>query len=156
MSCRMFIHGLESSNKGTKALFFLEKYPDMLIPHFTGPLHTRMEKLGAILLDQTDITLVGSSFGGLMASIFALDNKARVKRLILLAPALNLMASSYRKRKTLVPVWIYHGTQDAVIDLKEVQKVAENIFENLQLHVVEDDHFLHKTFQTMPWDRLLL
>lgn len=157
MSCRMFIHGLESSNQGTKAVFFREKYPDMIIPHFTGPLHERMEKLKASLLDQTAITLVGSSFGGLMASIFAVENEGRVRGLILLAPAINLMEfTSYRGRKTTVPVWIYHGRQDKVIDIKEVQRVAEDVFTDLRFHAVDDDHFLHNTFKTMPWDRLLL
>ena len=45
---RIFIHGLESSNKGTKAVFFREKYPDMIIPTFTGNLPERMEKLPSI------------------------------------------------------------------------------------------------------------
>lgn len=151
----MFIHGLESSPQGTKAVFFREKYPDMIIPHFTGPLHERMEKLEAVLLDQSDISLVGSSFGGLMASMYTLEKEDRVKGLILLAPALNLMNSSYRKRKTAVPARIYHGRQDEVIDINEVQRVAEGVFANLQFHVVDDDHFLHKTFKTIPWDTLL-
>jgi pimeloyl-ACP methyl ester carboxylesterase len=155
-SCRMFVHGLESSNQGTKAVFFREKYPDMITPHFTGPLDERMEKLKAVLLDKTEITLVGSSFGGLMASIFTMENEGRMKRLILLAPAINLMDfTPYRERKTGVPAWIYHGKQDEVIDLGEVQRVAENVFTDLRFHTVEDDHFLHKTFKTMPWDRLL-
>jgi len=155
MSFRMFIHGLESSNLGTKAVFFRENYPDMITPRFTGPLHERMEKLRATLLDQTDIVLVGSSFGGLMASLFALENEEQVRKLILLAPAINLMDASYRKKKTTVPARVYHGRQDEVIDIQEVQRVAESLFADLQFHAVEDDHFLHKTFKTMPWDRLL-
>lgn len=156
MCRRIFIHGLDSSNQGTKALFFREKYPDMMTPHFTGSLGERMEKLEAILSDQASIVLVGSSFGGLMASLFALENEGRVKRLILLAPAIPLMAGmDYRERKTAVPAWIYHGRQDEVIDIQEVQRVAETFFTDLHFHAVEDDHFLHKTFKTMPWDRLL-
>jgi len=155
MSFRMFIHGLESSNLGTKAVFFRENYPDMITPRFTGPLHERMEKLRATLLDQTDIVLVGSSFGGLMASLFALENEEQVRKLILLAPAINLMDASYRKKKTTVPARVYHGRQDEVIDIQEVQRVAESLFADLRFNAVEDDHFLHKTFKTMPWDRLL-
>ena len=155
MHCRMFIHGLESSDQGTKAVFFRENYPDMMTPHFTGSLHERMEKLTGILLHQTAVTLVGSSFGGLMASVFTLENEARVRKLILLAPAINLMDASYRKMKTAVPAWVYHGRQDEVIDIQEVQRVAETLFADLRFHAVEDDHFLHKTFKAMPWDRLL-
>ena len=156
MSCRIFIHGLESGNQGTKALFFRENYPDMLTPHFTGPLDERMDKLKAVLSDRTSIVLVGSSFGGLMASIFALEEEERVKKVILLAPAINLMVEPvYGGKKTAVPAWVYHGSGDEVIDIREVQKAAERLFSNLRFHTVEDDHFLHKTFKTMPWDRLL-
>ena len=156
MPCRMFIHGLESTNQGTKAVFFRESYPGMTTPHFTGPLDERMEKLKAVLSDQQEITLVGSSFGGLMASIFALESEGRMKRLILLAPAINLMpCMPGNERKTGVPTWIYHGKQDDVIDIGEVQRVAEKVFSDLRFNAVDDDHFLHKTFKTLPWDRLL-
>ncbi|MBN2031874.1 MAG: alpha/beta fold hydrolase [Deltaproteobacteria bacterium] len=156
MDSRIFIHGLESSNQGTKAVFFRRKYPDMMTPHFTGPLDERMKRMEAVLSSQTAITIVGSSFGGLMASIFALENEDRVKRLILLAPAIHWIEfTSHRIRKTAVPVWIYHGRQDEVIDIKEVQRAAAGLFADLKFHTVEDDHFLHKTFKTIPWDRLL-
>lgn len=156
MPCRMFIHGLESTNRGTKAVFFRENFPGMTTPHFTGPLDDRMEKLKAILSDQQGITLVGSSFGGLMASMFALESEGRMKRLILLAPAINLMPfMPPNEWKTGVPTWIYHGTQDEVIEIGAVQRVAEVLFSNLRFHAVDDDHFLHKTFKTLPWDRLL-
>jgi pimeloyl-ACP methyl ester carboxylesterase len=114
-----------------------------------------MDKLRAVLPEQTDIVLVGSSFGGLMASLFALENEERVRKLILLAPAIHLMDASYRKMKTAVPAWVYHGRQDEVIDIQEVQRVAETLFADLRFYAVEDDHFLHETFKAMPWDLLL-
>jgi len=157
MSFRMFIHGLESSNQGTKAVFFRDAYPDMVTPHFTGPLPQRMEKLRSILSDQTEIILVGSSFGGLMAAIFAMESEARVKKLILLAPAINLMEfTPDRQDKLALPVWLYHGRQDEVIPIEEVEKAANQAFANLRFHAVDDDHYLHKTFKQIPWDRLLL
>jgi alpha-beta hydrolase superfamily lysophospholipase len=153
----MFIHGLESSNQGTKAVFFREKYPDMMTPHFTGPLPQRMEKLHSILSDQTEIILVGSSFGGLMASIYAMENEGRVRKLILLAPAIHLMESTpYRTKKVALPVWIYHGTRDDVIAIKEVENVATKVFSDLRFHSVDDDHYLHKTFKQISWDQLLV
>src|SRR5512137_2210165 len=90
-SLSIFIHGLESNNQGTKAVYFRENFPGMLTPNFPGPLDERMAKLYAILSGESDILLVGSSFGGLMASIFAMENEPSVRRLILLAPAINLM-----------------------------------------------------------------
>ena len=128
----------------------------MLIPHFTGPLRERMDKLDAILASKREITLVGSSFGGLMASIFALENEGRTKKLILLAPAINLMdLTSYTKSTLDLPVWVYHGKQDDVIAIKDVEKVATNVFSDLRFHAVDDDHHLHKTFKKIPWDQLL-
>lgn len=157
MSCETFIHGLESSPQGTKAVFFRERYPGMLIPHFTGPLGERMDKLNGILAGKREITLVGSSFGGLMATIFPMENEDRTKKLILLAPAINIIdLRPYTKGGSLaLPVWIYHGRQDEVIALEEVEKVARNIFSDLRFHAVEDDHYLHKTFKMIPWAELL-
>ena len=156
MSHRIFIHGLESSNKGTKAVFFREKYPDMIIPIFTGNLPERMEKLNRVLSDKSDIRIVGSSFGGLMASLFAMENGSQVKRMILLAPAINMIGFTPQKQaKVSVPVWIYHGRDDEVISLTDIDPVAKEIFTDLSFNIVDDDHFLHKTFKTLDWDTLL-
>ena len=156
MSARIFIHGLEGSDQGTKAVFFKERYPDMIIPHFVGDLDDRMKALYEILSGKSEIILVGSSFGGLMAFVFAMDNEPRVDRLILLAPAIHLMASTdYADRRLSKPVWVYHGQYDDVIPLKGVEAVARRAFGNLAFHVAEDDHSLHKTFRHLAWDRLL-
>jgi pimeloyl-ACP methyl ester carboxylesterase len=156
MALRMFIHGLESNNQGTKAIYFREKFPGMLTPNFPGPLDERMARLREILSGQNEILLVGSSFGGLMASIFAMENEPSVRRLILLAPAVNLMEfTSYRQRKILMPVHIYHGRQDEVIPISDVEEVAKQVFSNLTFNSVDDDHYLHKTFKTIDWDTLL-
>ena len=156
MSLRIFLHGLHSSNQGTKSIFFRERYPDMIIPHFVGDLPERMEKLNEILSEGSEIRIVGSSFGGLMAYIFAMENEARVERLILLAPAINLLdLSGYEAKEISVPVRIYHGTDDEIIPLKAVEGIAYKYFSNLEFHKVNDDHFLHNTFKTIDWDSLL-
>lgn len=157
MPIRIFVHGWESSNQGTKAVFFKRKFPDMIIPNFTGNLQERMETLNEILLaEKSGMRLVGSSFGGLMASMFAMENERRIDKLILLAPALNLMALAHcQKRKISVPVWIYHGRKDEVIPLEAVERVAKEIFHNLTFQIVDDDHYLHKTFKTIDWDNHL-
>ena len=156
MAVRIFLHGLESSNQGTKSVFFRERYPDMIIPHFKGSLQERMEELDRVLSDQSAIVLVGSSFGGLMGAIFAMENESRVGRLVLLAPAINLLeATDYQQKRISVPVSLYHGRDDDVIPLKAVQEVADKVFADLSFQVVDDDHFLHKTFKTIDWDRFL-
>jgi pimeloyl-ACP methyl ester carboxylesterase len=156
MALRMFIHGLESNNQGTKAIYFREKFQGMLTPNFHGPLDERMARLREILSGQNEILLVGSSFGGLMASIFAMENEPSVRRLILLAPAINLMEfTSYRQRKIVTPVHITHGREDEVIPISDVEEVAKQVFSNLTFNTVDDDHYLHKTFKTIDWDSLL-
>lgn len=156
MGVKIFIHGLEGSDQGTKAVFFRKKYPDMIIPNFRGDLQARMKGLKRILSGKSRISLVGSSFGGLMASLFAMEYETRVEKMILLAPAINLIEFAHCKGKTIsVPVWVYHGRADQVIPLKEVEPVARKTFRNLSFHAVDDDHFLHKTFRTIDWGKLL-
>ena len=156
MSFSVFIHGLESSNRGTKAVYFKNRFPEMIIPNFSGSLEERMGKLNEILSEKTGLRLVGSSFGGLMGSIFAMENESRVDKLILLAPALNLMEfSNYQEKAISLPVWVYQGRHDEVIPLSVVERFSRRCFRNLTFNAVDDDHFLHRTFKTIDWDRLL-
>jgi predicted esterase len=156
MGSKIFIHGLESGNKGTKSVFFREKFPDMIIPDFKGDLPARMEKLHQVLEGKSDICIVGSSFGGLMAVLFAMQEESRVKRMVLLAPALNHLKSAVKEIRTIsLPVVMYHGRNDEVIPLDEVETVAKKTFKSISLYVVDDDHFLHNTFKDIEWELLL-
>ena len=153
---RVFIHGLEGSSLGTKGLFFRDRYPDMIIEDFHGTLELRMNKLNRILPEETSLIMVGSSYGGLMAAIFAFNNQQRIKRLILLAPALVLHEfEPYSQKRTKTPVVIYHGKGDDVVPLTPVHQIACRVFENLTFNMVDDDHFLSKTFKSIDWDKLL-
>ena len=154
---KVFIHGLESTSQGAKGVFFKKKYPDMIIEDFTGPFQQRLEKLTHILLTKTDILLVGSSYGGLMAAVYAFENENSVKKLILLAPALNLPEfKPYLTKKLHVPVIIYHGKRDEVVPPESIHDIARMVFIDLQYHLVEDDHSLHNSFEHMKWDKLLI
>jgi pimeloyl-ACP methyl ester carboxylesterase len=155
MSTKIFIHGLESSSQGTKSIFFREKFPDMILQTYKGDLQERMKKLKGDLASKSDISLVGSSFGGLMASLFAMEQEHRVAKIILLAPAINLIQFAPNRKQISTPVRIYHGRGDQVIPLAEVEPVAKEIFLNLSFHIVDDDHYLHKTFKSIDWDSLL-
>ena len=152
----VFIHGLESSSQGAKGVFFREKYPDMLIDDFVGPFNRRMDKLNDLLHGKKNLLLVGSSYGGLMAASYAFDNERDVRKMILLAPALNLAEfKPYLKKKLHVPVMIYHGRHDDVVPPESVHDIARMVFTDLRYHLVEDDHSLHDTFKDMNWDELL-
>ncbi len=153
---RVFIHGLESSSQGVKGVFFRQRYPDMMIEDFHGSLKERMEKLNRLLGGMDDLILVGSSYGGLMAAIYACENELRVKKLILLAPALHIVdLAPCLSRKVQIPVSLFHGIHDDVVPPETVQAIARRIFACLDHHLVDDDHSLHITFPLMDWKALL-
>lgn len=152
----VFIHGLESTSQGTKGVFFRERYPDMIIEDYVGSFAERMGKLEGLLAGKDDLILVGSSYGGLMAAVYACLREERINRLVLLAPALHLEPyQPYRQKKLYMPIVIFHGRQDEVVPMAKVRAIAEQLFMNHKFNVVEDDHSLHKTFATLEWDALL-
>ena len=153
---RVFIHGLESSSGGTKGTYFRKCYPDMIVRDYVGTLGERMNTLNDTLAGRKDLILVGSSYGGLMAAIYACENEGKVKKLILLAPALDLEEFEHCLSKKMdIPVIAYHGSQDDVVPLEPVKKIATSIFPNISYNTVNDDHPLSTTFPTFDWDDLL-
>jgi pimeloyl-ACP methyl ester carboxylesterase len=156
MPTRVFIHGLESSSQGTKGVFFRERYPGMIIDDFSGSFDARMKALEGLISGRDDLILVGSSYGGLMAAVYACLHEERVRGLVLLAPALNLEPyRPYRDKKLHIPVTVVHGLQDTVVPLAPVREIVERVFVRCTFHAVEDDHSLHATFPTLDWDTLL-
>jgi pimeloyl-ACP methyl ester carboxylesterase len=153
---RVFIHGLDSSSRGTKGCFFRERYPEMLLEDYSGPLAEKMKKLERNLAGKRNLIIVGSSYGGLMAALFACRDETRVRRLILLAPALvHADFSVCSLRPLQIPVTLYHGRFDAVVPPEPTRRIAAGLFGNLDHHIVEDDHDLHRIFPKLDWDGLL-
>jgi predicted esterase len=152
----VFIHGLDSSSRGAKGAFFQVRYPRMIVEDFFGSFEERMAKLETLLAEKDNLTLIGSSLGGLMAAVFACRNREKIAKLILLAPALNhLPPEFYRDLHVHFPVVLYHGSQDDVVPPGPVHDIARQIFTDLTYHLVQDDHSLHETVFTLPWDDLL-
>jgi Lysophospholipase len=152
----VFIHGLESTAQGTKGQFFRQFFPQMIIEDYTGDFATRMRKLDTLFSGKNDLILVGSSYGGLMATQYAIDNEDKVKKMILLAPALNLPEFKPPVHAKLpLSVIIYHGNNDNIVNPQVVKKIALKYFSNLEHHLVDDDHSLHKTFPILDWKKLL-
>ncbi len=153
----MFLHGLYSSGRAFKARFLQARYPHLLTPDFRGDLGDRMRALMPLLAPYDDWALIGSSFGGLMATLYAAQNPRRVQRLVLLAPALIWpdFVSQADELRIVIPATIFLGKQDAVIPLEQVQPIVERVFSHLTLHIVDDDHGLHTTVQALDWDALL-
>ncbi len=169
----IYLHGLESSSQSGKARQFAEKFPGMLTPDFTGTFEERMAQLLPILGDKKDWTIIGSSYGGLMGTVFTCEHPDQVRKLILLAPALlrdpsgehsdpatgeyliYLKGSGYRLQTVSVPAIVVHGTEDDVVPLEPVRETAQKLFTNLTYHVVNDGHRLHKAFDELDWEIIL-
>jgi len=128
----------------------------MMIEDFHGTLEQRMKKLTGLVSDHKSLIIVGSSFGGLIAAIFACKHPNIVKRLILLAPALTFSEFRPHLGRTIdPPVFVYHGKKDDVVPVGPVHDIAERVFLDLVFNVVDDDHVLSHTFEYMDWDDLL-
>ena len=169
----IYLHGSESDSNSGKARLFREWFPGMLTPDFKGTFEERMEQLYSILGNQKNWTIIGSSYGGLMGTVFTCNYPEQIRLLILLAPALlrdssgalldpvtgNDLAYSRKSTRGLqavsVPATIIHGTEDDVVPLEPVRKIAKKLFTNLQYIVVDDNHRLHKTVHELDWKSIL-
>ncbi|MFH0783612.1 MAG: alpha/beta fold hydrolase [Pseudomonadota bacterium] len=151
-----FLHGLDSSGQGTKGRFFAEHFPHIHCPDFTGSLAERMDLLINLCQGLSKVTLIGSSFGGLMATCYAIRFPEKVTRLILLAPALNFGGYQPPPAKLPLPTVLIIGREDTVTPPGEVIPLAQQSFANLEISIEEDDHMLHNSFVVKPWHELLM
>jgi len=153
----IFLHGFQSSSQTYKASVIRKAYPELIVPDFAGPLEARMEALYPILGDEKIWTIVGSSLGGLMGAIFTCQHPEQVRKLIMLAPALMLseFTAFLGREPVSVPTIIIHGTQDTIVPLEAVHKIAKGVFSTLTYHIVDDDHRLHATTDTLDWEAIL-
>lgn len=148
----VFLHGLEGSSQGDKATLLRGLFPSILTPDFSGSLQERMTSLYSIIGERAGWTILGSSFGGLMAAMFACQRPHQVKKLVLLAPALIWPDFAANPPASIpVPTTIYHGSRDQLIPLEAVRKLAEQVFRNLVFYEVDDDHGLYKTVHQIDW-----
>jgi len=150
-----FLHGLDSSGNGTKGRFFAEHFPEVERPDFEGTLLERIEQLEKLCAGYDKLIFVGSSFGGLMGTCFAIEQPERVHRLVLLAPALNFAGYEPPNNHINVENFIVIGSKDVVTPPTLVIPKVEETFANPQIREVDDDHFLHQTFAGLDWPSLL-
>lgn len=166
----IYLHGSDSSSQSGKARQFAEKFQGMKTPDFTGSFEERMSQLYKVLGKEKGWTIIGSSYGGLMAAVFASENPKQVKKLVLLAPAILKDENGIyidpvigeplqRNRKNLqmisIPTVIVHGNQDDVVPLEPVRKTAEELFSDVEFIVVDDGHRLQKAFGELDWKSIL-
>ncbi len=151
----MFLHGLDSSIQGTKAQWFARHFPNMLLQNYHGSLEDRLEQLAAQCRGQARLVLVGSSFGGLMATCHAIRAPEQCERLILLAPALNFAEFVPPPEKITIPTRIVIGRDDVVTPPALVLPIARRTFAAAEIDLVDDDHLLHRTFPELDWRTML-
>ncbi|MGD8813625.1 MAG: alpha/beta hydrolase [Anaerolineales bacterium] len=153
----IFLHGLVSSGQGFKGNLFRSIFPRALTPDFSGSLDERLTQLAPLLGGRSEWTIIGSSFGGLMATIFAAQCPNQVRKLLLLAPALILPEFDQLSNPSIeVPTVIFHGKRDTVIPLESLRPICERVFTDLIFNIVDDDHRLHKTVQSLDWRALVV
>ncbi|HEY5731078.1 MAG TPA: alpha/beta hydrolase [Anaerolineales bacterium] len=153
----IYLHGLESDSNSGKARQFRDWFPSMLTPDFKGSFEERMTQLDPILTGEDHWTLIGSSFGGLMGTVYTCKHPSQIHKLVLLAPALlrEPFGSHLDLEPVSVPTIIIHGTLDNVVPLEPVREIAQKLFTNLTYHIVEDDHRLYKTVRKLDWGSIL-
>ena len=153
----IYLHGSESDSNSGKARLFRAWFPGMLTPDFTGSFEERMKQLYAVLGDQKDWVVIGSSYGGLMGTVFALDHPEQVRKLVLLAPALTLdpVASLAQPVPVSVPTVVVHGERDTVVPLEPVREIVHRLFTDVQYYVVDDDHRLGTAVHELDWKSIL-
>ena len=152
----IFLHGLEGTSQGAKAILLRSLFPAILTPDFRGTLDERMAQLYDIIGETDGWTIIGSSFGGLMGALFTGRHPQQVQKLILLAPALVWPDfANAPPGPVSVPTIVYHGARDELIDLQAVRGLAERVFINLTFHVVDDDHGLYQTAHEIDWRALV-
>lgn len=152
----VYLHGQESNSQTYKAGLVRRIYPDLIVPDFTGSLEERMEQLLPILDGASNWTLIGSSFGGLMAALFTTQHPAQVRKQVLLAPALMLPEfADHIPDPVDVPTVIVHGREDKVVPVDVVRPLAEKVFRNLEYRLVDDNHRLHQAADSLDWKSLI-
>ncbi|MBU0946236.1 MAG: alpha/beta fold hydrolase [Proteobacteria bacterium] len=150
-----FLHGLDSSSNGTKGQWFAKHFPEVRIPNFRGNLAMRLNALEILCDGCNTLTLVGSSFGGLMATCFAIRHPNRCHSLVLLAPALNFPEFSPPQERIVTPTSLIIGSRDTVTPPDRVLPLAKKSFSQLQIFSYDDDHMLHASFTRLNWRQLL-
>jgi len=150
-----FLHGLESSPKGTKAVLLKKHFPRCIVPHLPPDLNERDRIIEDLITEPSWI--VGSSLGGLSAIFFAMKKPDLVKEMVLLAPAVGFYDPHFFSVEeqdliysTFIPnqikCTIFAGKQDDVIPIASIQDMISRTptHNGITLHEIDDDHSLNR------------
>lgn len=155
MQNTFFLHGLDSSSHGTKGRYFQKHFPEVICPDFSGDLRERLLRLERLVGGRGNLVLIGSSFGGLLATSFAIRHPDQVKQLILLAPALGFCDFRPPATALACPTLLVMGRDDTVCPPLLIEPLARATFSNLTVRLADDDHLLRTIFSRIEWPELL-
>ena len=147
----VFLHGLESGPHGSKYHTLLGLgLGEVIAPDCTGIMDvpTRLAIIETALGEHTELVLVGSSFGGLMALAYAASHPEQVAGLVLCAPAVHrpdIMEPPGVANG--LPVRVLHGDHDDIVPLDAVQGWTSR--HSLTLRIVADGHRLQDSHGVM-------
>ncbi|MFS1703621.1 alpha/beta hydrolase [Aestuariibacter sp. GS-14] len=141
-----FSHGKESGPWGTKIRFLADIAESMgcQIESIDYSATMNPEERVALLLEQlpsddSEVVLVGSSMGGYVSLVAALQYN--VKGIFLLAPAVYMPRYEKQAYPVKCAVSCVHGWQDEIIPVENVLKFARE--QSASLHLVPGDHRLN-------------
>jgi pimeloyl-ACP methyl ester carboxylesterase len=142
-----FFHGLESGPVGTKSARLMEDF-DVECPDFEGmmDIDERLEKAERLTRDETDMVVVGSSFGGLLAALLYAKHPERFRTYVLMAPALYRDAA---ERVDAMPpgAVVIHGRRDEVVPIDQVREFCADF--DVEFIEVDEEHRLHGALDLM-------
>ena len=146
MTDAFFFHGKESGPHGTKNKALGEIDPSIISPDFQGKdLAERLKIAEEATEGFSDLTLVGSSMGGLVAALLYQKFPNRIANMVLLAPAFHWAEA--KNIKELPPTVIIHGEQDEVVPISASEFAAKKF--GSKLVRVQDGHRLHEALPTI-------
>lgn len=148
----IFSHGRESGPWGTKIRSLADIAEEMGCQissiDYTSTLNPdeRVDMLAsALALEGPEVLLVGSSMGGYVSLVAALQRP--VKGVFLLAPAVSMPGYDVQSYPVDCPVTCVHGWQDEIIPAGNVLDFARQ--KNATLHLIPGDHRLNKSLKAV-------
>ncbi|CUS47331.1 MAG: putative hydrolase of the alpha/beta superfamily [Idiomarinaceae bacterium HL-53] len=138
----LFFHGLESGPHGQKFHMIASDYEELESPDFQNlDLEQRLLVAEEVTRNRTGLTVIGSSFGGLVAARLYSHYPERFQSLVLLAPALHTEAADVIARMpSAEQATVIHGTQDSVVPFEASERFCQKFY--LPLVAVADGHRL--------------
>ena len=147
----IWAHGLWGNPNGSKVTAIRDSGIKINSPDFNDmELGERVELLDNLVSNE-DVTLVGSSYGGLACALVAQKYPENVNGMLLLAPALHLPESPNDEPEELVaptnfPITIIHSFTDEIVPISASKDYIKRSGSNLRLIEVEDSHVLENSF----------